>query len=155
MSHDQVIADKMEHSEAKNVWSLVFPGVFMQGEPSSMDLIAVIKKGLPGTVIVEMAEVFDINKAQIYSLLHLKPKTAQRAAMKSSLSVDTSDHIVQILKVYNQCIDIFGSKEKASRWLNSPNHALGGEIPFLLMDTIEGISLLNDTVTRIEYGVFS
>jgi putative toxin-antitoxin system antitoxin component (TIGR02293 family) len=85
----------------------------------------------------------------------LKPKTAQRATAKSALSVDTSDHIVQILKVLTRCISVFGSKEQATRWLNNPNHALGGERPIRLMDTIEGITLVHDTVTRIEYGVFA
>ncbi len=142
-------------ADERNIWAFMFPEEFRQVEPSSMELIAVIKKGLPGSAIGKMAEMFDVNKAQIYSLLHLKPKTAQRASAKSSLSVDTSDHIVQILKIYEHCLDVFGSNEKTSRWLTTPNHALGGELPIHLMDTMEGISLINDTVTRIEYGVFA
>ena len=142
-------------SDDTNIWTLMFPGEFVQGEPSSMELIAAIKKGLPGTSIGRMAEIFAVNRTQIYSLLHLKPKTAQRASSKSALPVDTSDHIVQILKVYDRCRDLFGTNEKAARWLNSPNHALGGEAPIRLMDTMEGISLVNDTVTRIEFGVFA
>jgi putative toxin-antitoxin system antitoxin component (TIGR02293 family) len=154
MSHIVPTASNEPHGD-DTIWSLMFPGEFRQGEPSSMELITAIKKGLPGTAIGKMAQFFDLNKTQIYSLLHLKPKTAQRATAKSSLSVDTSDHIVQILKVFTRCIDVFGSKEQAARWLNNPNHALGGERPIRLMDTIEGISLVHDTVTRIEYGVFA
>jgi putative toxin-antitoxin system antitoxin component (TIGR02293 family) len=153
LSSPKVVSGK--HSDDKNIWSLMFPEEFRQGEPSSMELIVAIKKGLPGNTIGKMAQIFDINKNQIYLLLNLKPKTAQRAAVKTSLSVDTSDHIVQILKVFKRCTDVFGSKEKASLWLNNPNLALGGEIPIRLMDTMEGISLVHDTVTRIEYGVFA
>ena len=141
--------------EGQNIWSLLFPGEFQQGEPCSMALITAIKKGLPGAAIGEIARIFDLNKNQIYSLLHLKPKTAQRAGARSSLSLDTSDHIVQLVKLFIRCTELFGSRTKASLWLTTPNHTLGGELPLQFMDTLEGISLVHDTVTRVEYGVFS
>ena len=51
--------------------------------------------------------------------------------------------------------EVFGSHEKASLWLNEPNHALGLNAPLLLLDTDEGAKRVEDVLIRIEHGVFS
>lgn len=44
--------------------------------------------------------------------------------------------------------------DKAETWLNSPLPALGGQIPAVMTETIEGSELIHDKLVRIEHGVF-
>jgi putative toxin-antitoxin system antitoxin component (TIGR02293 family) len=46
-------------------------------------------------------------------------------------------------------------KEKFQRWLSKPVPALGNFIPNDLLDSIEGLKLVENLLHRIEYGVYS
>lgn len=51
--------------------------------------------------------------------------------------------------------EVFEDEEKAKQWLNRENRALNGAKPVLLLDTLTGINMVNDVLTRIEEGVYS
>ena len=118
-----------------------------------MRLIGIIRNGVPGDAIGRMAEAMMVPRKQMYDILNMSPRTAQRSAA-SHLDIDKSDHLVQIAKVHSRCMDIFEDPAKAVTWLQTPNCALGGRSPFSIMDTSEGIGLVLDSLTRLEYGVF-
>lgn len=58
-------------------------------------------------------------------------------------------------KVFRRCLEVFGDREIAMRWLESPNLALGTRRPIDLLSAPEGIKQVLDVLTRIEHGVFS
>lgn len=136
------------------IWAKVLPEKFDNESPTPARLIGEIKNGLPGASLARTADLLNIHRTELYSILHLTPKTAQRAS-KAVLSIDTSDHLVQLLKVVEKCTETFGTTERASEWLRTPNYALDDEAPLKLMDTIEGINLIHDILIRIDYGVFA
>lgn len=136
----------------KSAWFDI-PGLPVAGEPDPMDLIKVIRDGLPGSSVAKVAEELDVNKFEIYKLLHISPKTGQRAASKK-LDTDKSDRLIQVVKVFIRAGEVFGESPKALRWLKSPCYTLGNQIPLELLDTSEGYELVMDTLGRIEYGVF-
>lgn len=71
----------------------------------------------------------------------MKSKTANMA--KSKMRV-----------VEQRAIEIFGSREKALRWLDTPNSALGNQIPTELIETTDGYVIVMDELGRIEHGIF-
>jgi len=136
------------------ILSLVFSSIDRDQEPDSMQVIELIRNGVSGDAIIRLAELINIPKNDVYNLLNLKARTAQRQ-MSKNLDADKSGHLVQITRILQRCVEVFEDLEKAKRWLKSPNYALGNEIPLNLLDTTEGIELVRDTLTRIEYGVFA
>lgn len=66
-----------------------------------------------------------------------------------------SDAIVRIARVLARAIDVLGDQSKAAHWVNTPNQALGGEIPLTLLDTSSGEHEVEALLDRIEYGVYS
>lgn len=50
--------------------------------------------------------------------------------------------------------EVFGSADKAIRWLQSPVRALDGKTPLSLLDTEEGIVRVKDVLGRVEHGVW-
>lgn len=50
--------------------------------------------------------------------------------------------------------EVFGSADKAIRWLQSPVRALGGKTPLSLLDTEEGIVRVKDVLGQVEHGVW-
>jgi acyl carrier protein len=51
--------------------------------------------------------------------------------------------------------EVFENDETAQKWLKRPNRALGGKIPYDLLDTEEGREQVYKLLGRIEYGVYS
>lgn len=119
-----------------------------------MEFINAIRSGLPGNSVNAISELLQVSKGEMYSLLHITPRTAQRIIRSERLDVDKSDHLVQLMKTHRRCMEVFEDGEKALRWLKTPNFALGDQTPLSLLDTSEGIELVGDTLSRIEYGVF-
>jgi len=135
------------------ILSQVFSSIDKDHEPDSMQVITLIRNGVSGDAISRLADLINIPKNDIYNLLNLKARTAQRQVSKN-LDADKSGHLVQITRILQRCVEVFEDLEKAKRWLKSPNYALGNQIPLNLLDPPEGIELVRDTLTRIEYGVF-
>jgi putative toxin-antitoxin system antitoxin component (TIGR02293 family) len=146
--------DSGKIQQSANIWASIIPGIGSEEIPDSMKIIDIVRSGLPGGALGKVAEVYQMPKAEIYSLLHISAKTGQRA-LAGKLDRDISDHLIQMIKVFSRANDIFKDPENAMRWLKSPCHALGNQIPVQLLDTGEGMQLVMNTLGRIEYGVFS
>lgn len=138
---------------AQDVWKIIDP-VFDNREPSRMEIIQVVRAGLPGVVVSRTAKAFDIPKTELYSYLHISAKTAQRAA-ENKLDQDKSNRLVQIIRAFQRSIEVFGDFVKAKTWLRNPCNSLGGQPPLSLLDTTEGYELVVDTLGRIEHGIFA
>ena len=137
-----------------NIWASIIPEIGLSEIPDSMRIIDLVRTGLPGGALGKVAEVYQMPKAEMYTLLHMSAKTGQRALAKK-LDKDISDHLIQMIKVFSRASDIFKDNANTMRWLKSPCHALGNQVPVHLLDTTEGMQLVMNTLGRIEYGVFS
>jgi putative toxin-antitoxin system antitoxin component (TIGR02293 family) len=75
-------------------------------------------------------------------------------ARRYNSAVD-SDQPLRLARILAQTVDVLGSKEKASGWLQAPNQALGGQTPLSLLGTDPGAQQVEEVLGRIEHGVFS
>jgi putative toxin-antitoxin system antitoxin component (TIGR02293 family) len=57
--------------------------------------------------------------------------------------------------VLTRAIEVFGNSEKATRWMERPNRALGQKTPIEMLGTEEGRKEVEELLGRIEYGVYS
>lgn len=63
-----------------------------------------------------------------------------------------SEKLLKSFALFNKGIAIFGSSAAFRDWLNTSAYGLGNQILFDLMDTIAGISLMEEELLRIGYG---
>ena len=54
-----------------------------------------------------------------------------------------------------RAIEVFGSSEKATRWMERPNRALSQKNPIQMLATEEGRREVQELLGRIEHGVYS
>jgi uncharacterized protein (DUF2384 family) len=59
-----------------------------------------------------------------------------------------------IVEVTARAMEVFGTREKALRWLNNPVRSLGDQTPLSLLNTPEGVAQVQDTIGRVEHGVW-
>src|ERR1035438_9075659 len=67
-------------------------------------------------------------------LTFMNPKTGEKRVIKASLE---SGPIVDVLA---RAIEVFGTREKALRWLRAPVRSLGDKTPISLLNTAEGLA---------------
>ena len=90
---------------------------------------------------------------KISNFLNINVKTFR--SYKSSrleLKKDLQEHTIMLLSLIKHGIDVFGSQENFMSWLEKENFYLDKKAPILFLDTINGISLVNDALTGMEYG---
>jgi putative toxin-antitoxin system antitoxin component (TIGR02293 family) len=63
--------------------------------------------------------------------------------------------VSRIVPVIAHAVAVFGDERRASHWLATPLPLFSNRAPSELLDTDEGIALVERTLTRIEHNVFS
>ena len=120
--------------------------------PSSEDLKQQIREGLPISVLETVTARFSLNPEEVASALDLSPPRRRKVRR---LRPADSDRLFRLVRIVAETADVLGSEEKASRWLQAPNRALGGQTPLSLLDTDPGAQQVEEVLGRIEHGVFS
>lgn len=123
--------------------------------PTSENLKQQIREGLPFSVLETVTSRFSLNPVAVALALDLSPPTPAERKKSRRLRPADSDRLFRLVRVLAETVDVLGSDEKASRWLQAPNRALGGQTPLSLLDTDPGTQQVEEILGRIEHGVFS
>jgi putative toxin-antitoxin system antitoxin component (TIGR02293 family) len=120
------------------------------------DLADLVRKGLPATSLVALAEKLDVGQTVLSQKLGIPQRTlTRRLSHRSRLTAAESDRTVRLARVYASAVEMIGDSEKAVEWLRTPNRALDGERPLNQLDTDVGTREVEDVLGRIAYGVYS
>lgn len=120
------------------------------------DLIAEVRAGLPASTVGVLAEKLSLNRAQVAERLNIPSRTlSRRMATSQRLTHDESDRALRMARVVALAREVLGDDGKASRWMASPNRALGGDRPFDRLDTEPGSRSVEDILYAIAYGMYS
>lgn len=137
----------------------VSPMVAMMGStyanPSDFDLLNLARRGISKKSLTSLAKQISLTLEEIASILHISERTLQRYTPTTLVKTEYADRAIELARLYERGIDVLGSEHAFSNWIKSPNLALGGEIPFNLLDTRIGFEMVLDVLGRIEYGIFS
>ena len=67
---------------------------------------------------------------------------------------ESPEDLVRLAEVTARAVEVFGTREKASRWLKTPVPCLGEHTPLSLLNQAEGAKMVEDTLGRVEHGVW-
>lgn len=126
---------------------------------STLDVHELLLEGLPGTALDHLVKgLVVLSKADsLEKAFGMSLRTYQRRLDKPALplSQEQSGRAWQFAEILSRATDILGSQEEAERWLDRPAMALDGRRPIDLLATPAGIELVDDHLTRLEYGVYA
>ena len=71
------------------------------------------------------------------------------------LSPAASDRLLRTRRVIDHASSVFDDETDAVAWMSAPNDALSGESPLSLLDIDAGVRLVEEVLTRVEFGVYS
>nr|WP_294898652.1 MbcA/ParS/Xre antitoxin family protein [uncultured Pedobacter sp.] len=111
------------------------------------------KKGLKANAALDFISVSGFTYDEFQETFKTTVKTIQNYVVQDlTLDAVLSEKLLKSFSLYNLGIEVFGSASAFHQWLNAPAYGLGDQIPFNLMDTITGITLIEDELNRIAYG---
>lgn len=123
---------------------------------SDFDVIDAGAAGLTKASVDELAAHLGLTrKAMAEDILDVSVKTLERRRPGEKLDKKISSHALEIARVMEHAFEVFEDEERVRLWLNRENRALKGRKPIALFDTLTGINLVNNILTRIEEGVYS
>jgi putative toxin-antitoxin system antitoxin component (TIGR02293 family) len=119
-------------------------------------IIQIVREGLPYYAFQNYAEKSPFNLTEWSAFLGLSERSLNRYK-KDQKSFDKvhSGRIIEIVLLLNKGIEVFGDEKKFAIWMDSHIIALGGVKPKDLLDSSFGIRLLDDELTRIDYGILA
>lgn len=121
---------------------------------SVFSIMDAIRTGIVYSKFNKVLSTFPFSLADWSWFLGMSERTMQRYRKeRKTFDKLQSEKILNIYILYNRGVNVFGGAENFNTWLDTPNTALGGEVPKKLLDNNFGIEFLNDTLTRMEHGV--
>ncbi|HHB12412.1 MAG TPA: DUF2384 domain-containing protein [Chromatiales bacterium] len=126
------------------------------GEAGPQQLSALIRQGIPATAWRTLAERYGLSTESLLGICGISKATlARRMRQHKPFNALESDRLYRVAHIAALAEQALGSRERAARWLNTPNQALGGVSPLSLLDTEVGARQVEQILGRIAYGVFS
>ncbi|HEY1750250.1 MAG TPA: antitoxin Xre/MbcA/ParS toxin-binding domain-containing protein [Caulobacteraceae bacterium] len=130
-----------------------------------LDRIKLVKSRLPASQAKKIIGDLPMPSASASRALNVSVSTLNRKTKnRETLTQDESERILGLAKLIGQVQAMvedsgdpagFDARAWTARWLTEPLPALGGVRPLDLMDTMEGQSLVAETLARIQSGAYA
>jgi putative toxin-antitoxin system antitoxin component (TIGR02293 family) len=122
---------------------------------SPMAKLGAIKEGLKPDAISNLLQVSGATQIDVAKWLDItEPTLRKHIQSNKGLNANISEHIIQLFELFNKGLDTFGTLAEFKSWLKHFNPGIEA-IPFDLLDTITGISIVLNELIRIDYGAIA
>lgn len=123
---------------------------------SDFDVINMGLKGITKASLDKLASHIGVTrKSMAEDILDVSVKTLERKAPTAKLDKKISSHALEIARIMQHAYEVFEEEDKVKVWMNRENRALNNKKPVELFDTLTGLNMVSDILTRIEEGVYS
>ena len=115
-----------------------------------------ITKGITFNDFKKVASKVDFTQKEWSDILHISERTLQRYAKENTIfSFSVADRILQVNKVFERGLEVFGSYAKFNLWLRDDPYMLEGQLSLHSLASIDGINNVLTQLGRIEHGIFA
>lgn len=117
-----------------------------------------IRRGFPGATVQRLQVRVGIlrDPEMLRKATGMSLRTTQRkAGPEKDLDAAQSGRLWKFAEILTWATEVLGSQEEAERWLLAPALALSHQAPIDLLSTPAGVEMVEDLLTRIQYGVYT
>src|SRR5262245_51745960 len=115
------------------------------------DLRQAVRDGMPFSTLEAFVKTTGISMTEVTKVLGLASRTLARPKNQRVFTPAESDRLYRLARIACTAIQVLGSPEKATQWLERPNRALGGETPLSFLDTEIGARQVEAVLGRIAH----
>ncbi|HEV7602384.1 MAG TPA: antitoxin Xre/MbcA/ParS toxin-binding domain-containing protein [Bradyrhizobium sp.] len=133
--------------------------VLQHGLNNNLDVHEMLLSGLPWEALNHLSQhLLVLGKGDsLEKAIGISPRTFQRrmAEPTKRLSLMQSGRTWKFVEILARATAIFGSQEDAENWLERNAIGLEQRRPIDLLQTPAGVELVEEHLTRLEYGVYA
>ncbi|WDF56794.1 type II RES/Xre toxin-antitoxin system antitoxin [Mucilaginibacter sp. KACC 22063] len=143
--------DFLEHYETPTTMHRPMPYQALYANPIA--LLTSSKKGLDAKAALDFINISGFTHNEFQETFKTTVKTIHNHTNNHhKLDAALSEKILKSFALFEKGIAIFGSAHNFHTWLSVPAYGLGNQKPFDLMDTVTGITLIEEELIRLQYG---
>jgi putative toxin-antitoxin system antitoxin component (TIGR02293 family) len=124
-----------------------------------LDVHEALARGIPGAALTCLVGKVSVlrNATFLDRAIGVSLRTAQRfkIAPGKPLSREQSGRLWKFAEILAKATEVFGSQAEAEQWLERPAIGLNQRRPIDLLATPAGVSLVEDFLGRVKYGVYT
>lgn len=122
---------------------------------TAVEKMDLVREGVSKKDLESLKIKANLDYDKLSTLLSTTRATLINKKGTDNFSTSLSERIVSIADLYSYGFEVFEDKAKFNKWVFSPNKALGGKLPFELLDNQFGREEVKNVIGRIDYGVYS
>ena len=119
---------------------------------SDQDIHERIEAGFLADSVMALCDLGAISSSECNQIIPLKTLKIRLAAGQR-LTVQESDRVFRFVHITAMALTLFGSDEKAKRWLSKPKDRFSGKAPFAMFSTSPGTSLVEEMLIQAAEGL--
>ncbi len=148
---------KQKLSEDNGVYTIGNKAVHEKKEapPTSIERMHLVRKGVTKKYLIRVKKQTNLDYQKLADVLSVTRATLINKKDEDKFNPSLSERIVGLAALYDFGYEVFEDREKFKVWMFTPNHALGGEMPYDLINNQFGREEVKNVLGRIEYGIYS
>lgn len=122
---------------------------------TSFEKMKIVKRGITKSYLVRLKETASLDYDALAQALSVTRSTLINKKDSEKFNDNLSERIVALADLYSFGYEVFEDTKRFNDWMFHSNQALGGELPFNLIDNQYGRDEVHNLIGRIAYGVYS
>jgi len=114
-----------------------------------------VERGLPISKLEEFSAYSGFALKDLLEVVIPARTLKHRRQRNEPLSMDESDRLVRVARLYELGVKVFGNPDKARRWLSKPKQRFDGRSPLTMMRTSLGGLAVEEMLYQIDEGMFA
>jgi putative toxin-antitoxin system antitoxin component (TIGR02293 family) len=128
-------------------------GDWLGAQPSSeLDLVKLAEEGV-STKVVGVMTSHGLTSTEVYSIVIPQRTLKHRQSRKERLSREESDRAIRAARVLARAQTVFGSEEKALKWMRHPKQRFSGRTPLQMLVTETGGRMVEEMLIQTDEGM--
>lgn len=152
-----MVEEAMAVYKSNNVSLSILSGAAGKSESqmTSFEKMKVIKDGVSKKDLELLKNKAALDYPMLAKALSVTRATLINKKRDQKFNTALSEKIVSLADLYSYGFEIFGDKDLFNQWMRNPNRAIGGQVPYDLIDNQYGREEIKNLIGRIAYGVYS
>lgn len=122
---------------------------------SGFEKMHIVRDGVTKKDLELLKTKADLDYTMLAKALSVTRATLINKKRSERFGAGLSEKIVGMADLYSYGFEVFEDKERFNQWMSKPNKALGGQIPYDLIDNQFGREEVRNLIGRIDYGIYS
>jgi putative toxin-antitoxin system antitoxin component (TIGR02293 family) len=114
-----------------------------------------VEAGLPLATLEEFATFSGLSMKGLLEVVIPLRTLKHRRQRQEPLSAEESDRLARVADIYRLTVRVWGNRENAMDWLNSPKKRFEGRTPLSMLRTRAGESAVEEFLIQIDEGYFA